>query len=136
MKQVIENPQDEVNLLRKHAKDLRDQKTKLAKELKNAQRKTRRMQQRAKSLSDEELLSVLCMRSCKRSADGKTKMESAQNLCKTDMQKEDTPKELEGTEGRPADEANTDKQEELVATTAEATATSDKAGGGNIENTL
>ena len=74
MKAVIDNPMDEVNLLRKHAKELRDKKIHLAKDLKNAQRRTRRMQRRAKNLTDEELLSVLCMRTSKRDAEGKCKV--------------------------------------------------------------
>ena len=62
----VENPQDEVTLLKEHAKRLRETKKKIAKDLKNAQRRTRRMQRRAKTLTDEELLSVLRMRAARR----------------------------------------------------------------------
>ena len=63
---TVENPQDEVTLLKEHAKRLRETKKKIAKDLKNAQRRTRRMQRRAKTLTDEELLSVLRMRAARR----------------------------------------------------------------------
>ena len=62
----VENPQDEVTQLKEHAKSLRESKKKIARELKNAQRRTRRMKKRAKTLTDEELLSVLRMRAARR----------------------------------------------------------------------
>ena len=48
--------------LRSEQHDLKDQKKKLARELRNAQRRRQRLRAKAKELSSEDLVSVLLMR--------------------------------------------------------------------------
>ena len=60
------NPKDAVSELKKVAQDLRQQKVRLTKDLKNARRRNSRMKNRAKTLTDDELWSVLRMRSATR----------------------------------------------------------------------
>ena len=66
---TVEDPRDEITSLRKQQRELVQKKKTLAKDLKNAQRRTRRVQGRAKTLSDEDLLSVLRMRAERRGAE-------------------------------------------------------------------
>ena len=62
----VKNPKDTVSDLKKVAHDLRQQKVRLTKDLKNARRRNSRMKNRAKTLTDDELWSVLRMRSATR----------------------------------------------------------------------
>ena len=62
----VNNPKDAISDLKKVAHDLRQQKVRLTKDLKNARRRNSRMKTRAKTLTDGELWSVLRMRSATR----------------------------------------------------------------------
>ena len=64
---MASNPHDEVMRLRNKSKELRAEKKSITRNLRNAQRRTTRMQKRAKNLSDADLLSVLRMRQVKQS---------------------------------------------------------------------
>ena len=64
---MASNPHDEVMRLRNKSKELRAEKKSITRNLRNAQRRTTRMQKRAKDLSDADLLSVLRMRHVKQS---------------------------------------------------------------------
>jgi len=100
----VEDPRDEITELRLQQRQLLQQKKALAKDLKNAQRRTRRVQTRAKTLSDEDLLSVLRMRSARRAVDGGNADTSSKKAKRTEEQSVAT----EGTEpatGTAAEEA-------------------------------
>lgn len=60
-----ESPKDLVMKLKKHAKELRDQKKKCMKDLRNAVKRNKRLRERAKNLGDTDLLDILRMRSSK-----------------------------------------------------------------------
>ena len=64
---MASNPHDEVMRLRNKSKELRAEKKSITRNLRNAQRRTTRMQKRAKNLSDADLLSVMRMRQVKQS---------------------------------------------------------------------
>ena len=64
---MVSNPHGEVMRLRNKSKELRAEKKSITRNLRNAQRRTTRMQKRAKNLSDADLLSVMRMRQVKQS---------------------------------------------------------------------
>ena len=58
----IDNPVAELKDLKQKAAALSKQKKELARQLRNAQRKHKRLKEKAKQLSDQDLLSVMLMR--------------------------------------------------------------------------
>lgn len=61
-----ENPVQELKDLKQKAAQLRKDKKELARQLRNAQRKQKRLKEKAKLLSDQDLLSVIIMRKDKK----------------------------------------------------------------------
>ena len=59
---AIDNPVAELKCLKEQAAKLRQHKKELARQLRNAQRKHKRLKEKAKQLSDNDLLSVMLMR--------------------------------------------------------------------------
>jgi len=59
---AIDNPVAELKCLKEQAAKLRQHKKELARKLRNAQRKHKRLKEKAKQLSDNDLLSVMLMR--------------------------------------------------------------------------
>ena len=57
-----ENPVQELKDLKEKAAQLRKEKKELARQLRNAERKQKRLKEKAKLLSDQDLLSVIIMR--------------------------------------------------------------------------
>jgi TolA-binding protein len=57
-----ENPVQELKDLKQKAAQLRKEKKELARQLRNAERKQKRLKEKAKLLSDQDLLSVIIMR--------------------------------------------------------------------------
>ena len=76
---AIENPVAELKCLKEQAAKLRQQKKELARHLRNAQRKHKRLKEKAKQLSDNDLLSVMLMRQEKKARLG-TAAEAAANV--------------------------------------------------------
>ena len=58
----------QIEALRKEQQDMKDQKKRLQKDLRNAERKKRRLSERARKLSDKDLVAVLMMRKNQREA--------------------------------------------------------------------
>ena len=58
----------QIEALRKERQDIQDKKKKLQKDLRNAERKKRRLSERARKLSDKDLVAVLMMRKNQREA--------------------------------------------------------------------
>ena len=64
---IGENPVTELKDLKQKATLLRKEKSELARKLRNAQRKHKRLKEKAKQLSDQDLLSVMLLRRDKKS---------------------------------------------------------------------
>ena len=60
---------EKIDLLRREQQRLRDQKKKIAKDMRNAMKKKKRLQSRATLLSDIDLVEVLRMRKARRGGD-------------------------------------------------------------------
>ena len=60
----------QIEALRKEQQDIKDKKKRLQKDLRNAERKKRRLSERARRLSDKDLVAVLMMRKNQREARG------------------------------------------------------------------
>ena len=58
----------QIEALRKEQQEMKDKKKKLQKDLRNAERKKRRLSERARKLSDKDLVAVLMMRKNQREA--------------------------------------------------------------------
>ena len=71
-------PEDDIKRLKKDAADLKKQKTTVAKELRNATRRNNRIKEKAKQLSDADLISVMMMRKRKQDAAGSSGREAEQ----------------------------------------------------------
>ena len=65
---AIDNPVAELKCLKEQAAKLRQHKKELARQLRNAQRKHKRLKEKAKQLSDNDLLSVMLIRQEKKLA--------------------------------------------------------------------
>ena len=65
------SPQSLVNTLKADAAQLRKKRNAVAKELKNAQKRTKRIRERAKQLSDADLVAVLRMRTERKVGDSR-----------------------------------------------------------------
>ena len=62
-----ESPSDLVKKLKDHAKELRKERNKCRKDLRNAVRRNKRLRDKAKNLCDNDLVDVLRMRATKKS---------------------------------------------------------------------
>ena len=60
----------QIEALRKEQQELKDQKKRLQKDLRNAERKKKRLSERARRLTDKDLVAVLMMRKNQREARG------------------------------------------------------------------
>ena len=66
----------QIEALRKERQDIQDKKKKLQKDLRNAERKKRRLTERARKLSDKDLVAVLMMRKNQREGRGGQEVEA------------------------------------------------------------
>ena len=66
----------QIEALRKEQQDMKDQKKRLQKDLRNAERKKRRLTERARRLSDKDLVAVLMMRKNQREGRGGQEVEA------------------------------------------------------------
>ena len=62
MSSKVQNWAKRIQYLKKQQDQVRDTKKKLAKDLKAAQRKTRRLKERARHLSEEDMMNILLMK--------------------------------------------------------------------------
>ena len=102
------SPQLLVNSLKNDALELRQKRKAVAKELKNAQKRSKRIRDRAKQLSDADLVAVLRMRTERKLGDV-SKVEGKEG----DLQPQnnlDAPRLADGT--RPMEEPPDDKDQE------------------------
>ena len=67
-----DSPEGLVSSLKAHATQMRKERGQNSKDLKNAVKRAKRLRERAKALSDADLIAVLRMRTEKKSGDGKS----------------------------------------------------------------
>ena len=81
----MENPDSTVQGLKDKAAELRKRKKELARQLRNATRKNKRIKEKAKQLSTADLLAVICMRQAKARDEGEAGNSStAMHVCASD----------------------------------------------------
>lgn len=88
---IGENPVTELKGLKQKAAQLRKEKQELARQLRNAQRKHKRLKEKAKQLSDQDLLSVMLLRRDKKSRTEDTAAASAGEQAATTAAKPPAP---------------------------------------------
>ena len=82
---AVENPDSTVQGLKDKAAELRKRKKELARQLRNATRKNKRIKEKAKQLSTADLLAVICMRQAKAGDEGEAGNSStAMHVCAFD----------------------------------------------------
>ena len=86
-------PEDDIKRLKKEAQDLKKQKKTCTKELRNATRRNNRIKEKAKQLSDADLISVIMMRKRRQDAAG-----SSTDGAETPKPKEPVDGDVEGSQ--------------------------------------
>ena len=85
-----------IDTLRKEQQTIKAQRQQVMKELKNAQKRKRRLKARAKQLSNEDLLALMCMRQSESSASTAVHPEDPSSAATADGAARPDPTPVEG----------------------------------------